>query len=73
MKKKWIARVCGLVLVAVSGGLLASVVQAAGGGGGGINCPDVYDPVICPNGQIYSNACYASLAKQRNCVPWGDD
>jgi len=69
MKKQLIARVCGLVLVAVSGGVLASVVQAAGG----VNCPDVYRPVICPNGQIYSNACYAGLAGQHNCVPWGDD
>jgi len=73
MKKKLIARVCGLALVAVSGGLLASAVQAAGGGGGGINCPDVWNPVICPNGQVYSNGCYASRAGQSNCVPWGDD
>jgi len=29
--------------------------------------------VKCPNGQIYPNACYASLAKQKNCVPYGND
>ncbi len=31
-------------------------------------CPDVYDPVTCSNGQTYSNACYASLAGATGCV-----
>lgn len=34
-------------------------------------CPDVYQPVICSNGGIYSNACYASLACATDCVPYG--
>jgi hypothetical protein len=73
MSKKLIARLSGLGLVLVAGGVLSTAVSAlAGGGGGGINCPDVWNPVLCPNGQVYSNACYAGLAKQRNCVPFGD-
>lgn len=32
-------------------------------------CLDVYRPVLCPNGIVYSNSCYASCAGQRNCVP----
>jgi len=33
-------------------------------------CLDVWRPVICPNGQIYSNACYAAKACQKNCVAY---
>lgn len=34
-------------------------------------CPDVYDPVICSNGRVYSNSCYASVAGATGCVPYG--
>lgn len=44
-----------------------------GGGGGGSECLDVYAPVICSNGVVYSNACYASKAKATGCVPYGGD
>lgn len=37
----------------------------------GIFCPTYYDPVICDNGQVYSNACFASVACAKNCVPYG--
>lgn len=36
---------------------------------GGCICPDVYAPVLCPNGLVYSNACVAGCAGQSNCVP----
>jgi hypothetical protein len=72
MKKQLFLRLSGLSLVALAFGALASSTSAAGGGGG-INCPDVWNPVICSNGNIYSNQCYANLAKAKNCVPWGDD
>ena len=39
--------------------------------GGGFECLDVWQPVLCPNGQIYSNGCYAARAGQFGCVPWG--
>jgi hypothetical protein len=35
------------------------------------NCPDVYSPVICSNGVVYSNACFAGLACATGCVPYG--
>jgi hypothetical protein len=38
-----------------------------------INCPDVWMPVICSDGNIYSNYCYASAAGATGCVPWGGD
>jgi hypothetical protein len=43
------------------------------GCGQGYECLDVWRPVICPNGQVYSNSCYASKACQTNCVPYGGD
>lgn len=72
MKKQLFVRLSALSLVALACGALASSIAAAGGGGG-INCPDVWNPVICSNGVVYSNLCYANLAKARNCVPYGND
>lgn len=53
----------------------ASKALAAGGGGcnKGAECLDVYNPVICSNGQVYGNACYARKACATGCVPWGQD
>lgn len=36
-------------------------------------CPDVYAPVICSNGQVYSNSCYASAAGATGCVPYAEE
>ena len=36
----------------------------------GINCPDVYNPVICSNGKVYSNGCYAYVACATGCTPY---
>jgi len=35
-------------------------------------CPEIYAPVICDNGKIYPNQCYADRAHAKNCVPTGD-
>lgn len=35
-------------------------------------CPDVMDPVICSNGQTYSNFCYAGCAGATGCTRTGD-
>ncbi|MFO0857710.1 MAG: hypothetical protein U0640_10185 [Phycisphaerales bacterium] len=37
------------------------------------NCLDVWRPVICSNGVVYSNSCYAARACATGCVPWGGD
>ena len=52
------------------------------GGGGGtkctgcprpcVACADVWDPVICSDGQVYGNSCYAYVACATGCVPYGD-
>ncbi|MBI4719134.1 MAG: hypothetical protein HY763_15140 [Planctomycetes bacterium] len=56
----------------------AQAKPGGGGGGGGskcprdILCPDVMDPVICSDGNIYSNGCYAYQQCATGCVPYGD-
>lgn len=37
---------------------------------GGYACPDVYAPVLCSDGNVYSNGCYASVAGATGCVPY---
>ncbi|MCC5822455.1 MAG: hypothetical protein LAT64_06950 [Phycisphaerales bacterium] len=38
----------------------------------GVFCLDVWMPVLCPDGNVYSNDCYAAKACQRNCIPYYD-
>ena len=68
----------GVVLLVVLVGLMLApdaVTKKPGGGSGcprvGILCPDVWDPVICDDGETYSNACYAYVACATGCVPAG--
>lgn len=35
-------------------------------------CPDVFAPVICSDGVVYSNLCRAGCAGATGCVPTGD-
>lgn len=36
-----------------------------------IFCLDVWDPVICDDGKVYSNDCYARRACATGCEPYG--
>ncbi|HYO13427.1 MAG TPA: hypothetical protein VE685_09565 [Thermoanaerobaculia bacterium] len=36
-----------------------------------ILCPTYYDPVICSDGKVYSNQCFATAACATGCVPYG--
>jgi hypothetical protein len=69
------ALVFGVVVLLSTGDALAG---KPGGGGGGTKCPrqgiyclDVWDPVICSDGVVYSNSCYAYVACATGCVPYG--
>jgi hypothetical protein len=78
---KRIGRIAAMALVvgavAVLVGTSTSYAKRIGGGFiapcpyWNIYCLDVWDPVICSNGQIYSNDCYALRACQFDCEPWG--
>jgi hypothetical protein len=87
MKKFWrIALPTALVGVIVFGALAVLATHDAvagkggkGGGGDGDKCPrtgifclDVWDPVICDDGNVYSNSCYAYVACATGCEPYGD-
>lgn len=81
MKKRVTSALMAMFAVAVAGVLLTGAdafAKRPGGGGGIWGCPywnimclDVWDPVICSNGQIYSNDCYALRACQFDCEEWG--
>lgn len=79
----WVAKfgVLALALLAMAYSSTALAKKPGGGGGGGgggsgcprdILCADIYDPVICDDGQIYGNACYAFQQCATGCVPYGD-
>jgi hypothetical protein len=88
MKARKLSRfaVMGIVGVALMFGIatlidtdVAQAGKPGGGGGGGtkcprtgIACPDIYAPVICSNGVVYSNSCYAYVYCATGCVPYGD-
>lgn len=38
----------------------------------GFHCPMVWDPVICDDGEVYSNSCVAWVWCATGCVPYGD-
>lgn len=35
-----------------------------------VTCTDIYDPVICNDGVVYSNGCYAWKACAHGCKPY---
>ena len=88
MKTRTISKFAVLVVVVVAVAFgIASLIgtndalaaKPGGGGGGGskcprtgISCPDVWMPVICSNGVVYSNSCYAYVACATGCQPYGD-
>ncbi|NOT02451.1 MAG: hypothetical protein HOP29_17740 [Phycisphaerales bacterium] len=65
--------------VVVAAMVLVTTAEAKkpGGGLGGcprdIQCLDVWNPVICSDGLIYSNGCYAYRACATGCVPYGGE
>jgi hypothetical protein len=71
------AKRISLVLLAL--GVVTVCVTAtralAAGPVGGCNphtlCPDIVAPVLCPNGKVYINSCFAAKACQTNCTPYG--
>ncbi len=82
MRKSAIVVKLGLFAVALGAFFAVEALAAKPGGGGGggggskcprdILCPDVMAPVICSDGQTYSNACYAYQQCATDCVPTGD-
>jgi hypothetical protein len=71
MKKSFAKLTFALVLAGAAFTFASEPARAACGGGG--FCPAVYDPVICNDGVIYSNSCYADLACAKGCKPYRNE
>ena len=65
-----------LLVVVIAAIVLTANAYAKKPGGDGpchpdIMCPAVWDPVICDDGKIYSNACVAYVWCATGCEPAG--
>lgn len=74
MWKKVVARLGVSCLILAFAGVCVDAGSALaappkGGGCGPKYCLDVWDPVQCSNGVIYSNSCYAARACATGCHP----
>lgn len=61
-----------IAAVAAVVGFAATSYARPPGGGFGCGpkyCLDVWNPVICSDGRIYSNSCYAARACATGCTP----
>lgn len=71
---KKVSMVMAAAAVTAVVGFAAMTYAKPPGGGFGCgprNCLDVWQPVICSDGQVYSNLCYAQRACATGCVPYG--
>lgn len=77
MKKRFVPMALVGFVAVIAGVLGTTAVSVAAGGPPrpcfrpGIYCLDVWQPVICSDGNVYSNSCYAYRACATGCVPYG--
>lgn len=69
MKSRLFKGVAGIFAATVLGVILYGT-SAHAAKPPGFECPDVWNPVICNNGVVYSNDCYARRAGARGCVAY---
>ena len=66
-----------ILVVVIAAIAVGTTAYAKKPGGGGepchpeIMCPMIWDPVICEDGNTYSNACVAYVWCQTDCEPAG--
>ena len=61
-----------MVATVVLGALaLVLAIPPAEAAGLSCRCPAVWDPVICSDGHVYSNACWARCSGAHGCKPYG--
>ncbi|NOT00795.1 MAG: hypothetical protein HOP29_09225 [Phycisphaerales bacterium] len=72
MKTNGLAWRVVMLLIVVAAVFTVSAVHAKGGFTAcpisGIECPQIYNPVICQGGVIYPNMCEAKKVCAKNCV-----
>lgn len=70
--------ILAVLVLAIAATAFGTLAFAKGKPGGGkcpdrlIFCLDYWDPVICDDGKVYSNECYARRACATGCQPYGD-
>lgn len=60
-----------LTLAVVVGSVAIAIASLSVASAGPPVCPQIYAPVICDNGKVYPNQCYADRHHAQNCVPYG--
>jgi hypothetical protein len=71
--RKGLVRTAMLAFCAAVTGVILTSAPASGAKPcpwGGLQCTDIYNPVICSNGVVYGNACYARRACATGCVAY---
>ena len=74
MKRARILPKLALALVLSAGALTVAVQSDADPGCKKDNnpiCPAIYSPVICDNGRVYTNSCFAQADCATNCQAYG--
>lgn len=62
-----------LIVLAVAAAAVTAVISLSSPAQGGPPvCPEIYAPVICDNGKVYPNQCWADRRNAKNCVPYGE-
>lgn len=59
-----------LALAVVVGSVAVAIASMSVASAGPAVCPQIYAPVICDNGKVYPNQCYADRHHAQNCVPY---
>jgi hypothetical protein len=72
LNRKFKSILGSLLIVAVGAVVFEGTTTLATGakGCGPDGCLDVWNPVICSNGVVYSNMCYAQRACAKGCHPY---
>lgn len=73
MRKAFAKLTLALALAGAALSFGAGTAQANHPCGGGGICPAIYAPVICNDGVVYGNDCYAREACAHGCRPYKEE
>ncbi len=70
MRAKWVWRAALVALIAFAVGFGLVALSTTAEARPPCRCPMIVAPVICDNGQVYVNLCFAQCQRAKNCVPY---
>ena len=71
MQKKLFAAAILMAIVLGAATVLVGTLATSRVEAGSCKCPMIWDPVICSDGQVYSNACVARCSGAHGCTSTG--